>query len=269
MTVASVLLDREEGSRAERGTAGSRVIRIAHVQGLTASTGTEKLWEATTASDGVTSIPAVGDAHPSSSTMKVTRVSAEPLGPADAARVVIEYEFTPATGAGGGAPDPGDGSISDGVIQVGASTTTVRTQLDKDGAPLEVTFSAWTKTDETTQIGEAEIEVPQPVLRRVRTETVEPSATKLGYVGTVNNATIWGYAARTLLCRRIEGVSTDGGLTWEVTYEFQLRPQTWDQQIPFRDPTTGQPAAGITTSDGIATHQVFPTSTWASIGIEF
>ena len=118
-----------------------------------------------------------------------------------------------------------------------------------------------------TQGADVELSIPQLVLTETRKERATPANTARAYVGSVNQFAIFGGAARTWLCTRIEGTTNDAGATYEVTYEFQYAEQTWDAVVVFRDPNTQRPVDAPEEGEGIKTVQVYRVANFAALGL--
>jgi len=190
-------------------------------------------------------LPAMGDAHPVYAGMFVTQKTARPVD-AQSVRVEIAYTWDQPdisrndTGAAGtAAPD------DPGVIEVGAATQRKKTYVDVKGNQLLV---GHTFTDAVNGVGHKEIqaasvdvEVPQHILRQSRKEKASPHKKARRYVGTINQAPIWGYDQATLLCTRLSGVSSDNGKTFDVTYEFQYNADSWNADVLFIEKKSGKP----------------------------
>jgi len=128
-------------------------------------------------------------------------------------------------------------TADDSLIQVGSSVTSEETQVDKDGNQLVIQL-----TNEPDQNGSVDIQVPETVLLFERKEGSSPLSKSIANTGKVNSASLGSgtYAAKTLLCLGIEGVSSDNGDTWQVTYRFQYKPGTWNAEAVYEDPETGR-----------------------------
>ena len=74
-------------------------------------------------------------------------------------------------------------------------------------------------------------------LRRLESKTPLNKAAK--FVDKTNSKTFLGTGKKTWLCTSINGVSSDGGKTYEVTYVFEYRREDWDVVLAFTDKDTG------------------------------
>lgn len=161
--------------------------------------------------------------------------------------------------------DPGT-DPEDSTIQVGSSVTATRTQRDNTGAKINITL-----TGQPDQIGETDLQVPETVVIFERRESANPLTKSLANTGRVNSVALGSgtYAIKTLLCLGIDGVSTDDGATWQVTYRFQYRPETWDATVVYTDPETDRPHKDISFSpaDGVVTVEVYPEADFTSLSL--
>lgn len=218
---------------------------------------------------GDAGIPSYYDQYPNTggtgefAAIYALEISCEPLNEENTFyRVVASYSRP-----GFSEKDPGETS-SDSLIQVGSSVTGSTTQVDKDGAQIDVDL-----TGQTTQVGTVEVQVPEVVLSFERREVASPITKAIANTGFVNSASLGGgtYAVRTLLCLGIEGVSTDDGESYQVSYRFQYRPATWDAVIAYIDPETDRPHEDIDigTADGIEVVKVYSEVDFSSLTLNF
>lgn len=156
----------------------------------------------------------------------------------------------------------------DSLIQVGSNVTGGKTQVDNTGAQIMVSLTGY-----EPQVGDVEIQVPETVILFERKEAGSPLTKSLANTGRVNSSSLGSgtYAARTLLCLGIEGVSTDNGINWQVTYRFQYRPDTWDATVVYIDPETDRPADSINIAgnDGVEIVQIYPTADFSSLNLNW
>lgn len=150
-------------------------------------------------------------------------------------------------------------------IEVGASLAQVETNLDKDGnkITLSYTYPVGYKLDankagETiTQGGFYTKLVPEATARYRRTELGSPLVKATQYVGRVNSGTFLGLSAGYWLCTSIVGRSDDGGYSFDVNYEFQVRQDGWAQKLVYINPDTGLPPEDIVDEVGAKTIDVY------------
>jgi len=172
-----------------------------------------------------------------------------------------------------GVPDfsqkPPSEDANDSTIQVGSSVSSSKTQKDKDGNQIVVALSG-----QPDQVGDVDIQIPETVLVFERKESSSPFAKSKTNVGFVNSASLGSgaYAARTLLCLGIDGTSTDDGETWQVTYRFQYRPDTWDALIVYIDPETDRPHDDINLASagaGWVSKRIYPEVDFSTLSLPF
>ena len=181
----------------------------------------------------------------------------DPIG-ANAAKVKITYK---------GYPLP--------TIEFDGTLAQVETNIDANGIPITVKYK-FPKTYvyeerfrgiEVTQSCLAPVLVPEPVF------TVRWLITSWGVTGEANGYPTYtiaylkwlfegkvnrsefgiGYllsGPRTWLCEKVNGVSRDGGITYEAAMTFHQRKQTWDVPVTFVDPHDGLPPADIVNGVG-------------------
>jgi len=167
----------------------------------------------------------------------VRSVTARPL-PGGHVRVVATYGPPDPLSSGTGGEDP------PGLIEVGATVSTVRTQRDSAGAPIVVSYTygrpGGAYYGQTIEQGaEVELQVPQAQVSITRRETTRPLDRAIEYVGRVNASSWQGYAPRTWLITAITGSSDDGGESYTVRYELAYAPDTHDPTVAYRDHLEG------------------------------
>lgn len=130
----------------------------------------------------------------------------------------------------------------DNEILLGNSPSVTITEVDPDGNSITRTLKP--------QTGLVDVQVPQTTMRFSRKETQDTLVKSQAYVGKLNDDTFFGGAAGTVLCTRIESSSTDGGVNFDVAYEFQYRPDGWKADVVYIDPETSLPLKGANATDG-------------------
>lgn len=249
-----IKLNVREGSRiSSRVGARTTMTMVMDVSGLTGTRGS-MLWAAL----NHPRVPRKGERHPSVNNMLAQTIDGELIS-GDTARLTIGYEESSEAGV---IYTNKKENTKDGLIQIGGSITTGPTQLDKDGVPLTVQFISTTGVVSTQGVT-VQVARPQSSRRIERTETVPDLSLSDKFTGTVNQFSIWGRPARTLLCRSIQFTSRDGGVTWAGSYEFQYNEDTWDVYMYFKDKDTGDPKVGITRTNGIERRRVLKEEDFA------
>lgn len=199
-------------------------------------------------------IPRYGEPHPVVPGLRVTNIAASSWDDGQV-KVVITYsrpsseEDTPYEPDTGPAADPeGRGTMS-----LSATVQDVETQRALDGAALLVLYTG-ELTDEDgnpvevendPQVATVTVGRPMAVVTFTRKETASPIANAMVFVGAINSGRLGIFPPQTLLCSRIDATTSDDGLTFDVSYEFQFNRETWTAFIAYIDPETGQPPADI------------------------
>lgn len=199
-----------------------------------------------------TGIPALGDAHPSSSLEYCYLREAIPTIEGKANDIVrIRLIYANATW-------PTERQQVN-TLEVGGALSQIQTNKDRFGNTITVgyTYPADYAYDDALRGTFVETSglvtklVPERHIVKRRIEYSDPSLKADLYLGAVNSGP-WsldiGAATGTWLCTQLEGVSNDGGLTWVVTYAFQYRKDTWETTVTFIDPNTGRPPADLYTA---------------------
>ncbi len=255
----SVIKDIIDGNLAE-DSSGFSVDRVFIVSGLTGKPHT-RLYNAMIEPD----IPPLNQPHPSIPGIVAVNRTSEPMGTdSGKARITVSYK----------APDeqelPAE-EEQDAVIQVGSSTSQSETQRDINGDQLlvSITFADGT-TD--TQAGPVTVESPILALSYQRKEPFSPIKKSILYSGAINNKRLSKYFdKRTLLCKGIEGVSDDGGLTYSVSYLFEYNPVTWLAQLIYKDNETDKPHADVSVFDfnGFNFAEVYEEKDFTKLNLDF
>ena len=232
-------------------------------------------------------IPRRGDFHPFLNGVRCVEVSARPEADDNSIFSVTASWKLPSPEE---KPPEGD-NVDQGVISVGSTTTSKETNHDNEGQLMQIFAMVRDPSKQAKplykggplsyqyigqlQTGTVQIEVGQAVMTLSRKEAQAPLAKSLKFTGSVNAASIWGLSARTLLCRRIEGRSDDGGATYIVDYEFEYNPETWDAFITGTEPETGgplDPDAILELGGAKAASlrfEVYPKNDFSQLGLDF
>jgi len=121
------------------------------------------------------------------------------------------------------------------IIEVGTVEVQTTTNKDKDGETIFVEHNG----DKRSVLVSTEGEESYLICRRV--ETSSPESDARFYVNHVNASAFRGDGPRTWRCAGINGVTNDNGTTYEVTYEFRYREETFDINVLYIDSETGSP----------------------------
>lgn len=199
----------------------------------------------------------IGAFHPDMWALPCSRIEARPAsdGSTTAAEVVAEY-FYPETGQGF-INYPSDTAIPQ--IEVVSTVQPMTTQfwLKLEGHVLKkrqiiVRGPSADGTETIDQPGVVEFYQPLLVFRYRRRELpVDSRGRRVGdkardFVGTINNKPVFGDPKHYWMCTRIDTPSDDGGASFNLTYEFQRHPDSWDPVVIFTDKNTGEPVVIIT-----------------------
>lgn len=175
-------------------------------------------------------------------------------------RVTIEYRRPDYT-----QQEPSE-EEADAIITVGSSVTSSKTEVDNAGAQIIVTLAG-----QPDQTGSVDIQIPETVLAFQRREPSNPLTKALTYVGKVNSASLGSgtFAIGTLLCLGIEGETTDGGESYNVSYRFQYRPGTWVATVVYIDPETDRTHADvvIATDTGVEYPEIYDEANFSSLDL--
>lgn len=177
-----------------------------------------------------------------------------------------------------------DGSVNeaDAQLSLGGTTQGGTTEFWFKGSGNNTKEQMFTKflasgadpATETTQPGAVEFSESMPTYIYTRREPGDlPIAEKVRlFRGTLNDAEFDGQFPRhTLKCTDLSGTTSDGGITFQVTYAFQFNPDTWNPVVIHRDPKTGDSII-ISETDFAAfealqlTESLAPTTTLPIIG---
>lgn len=255
-----ITVDILEGAKLVNGADGTLTLtRVVIVDGVEGN-GDEKLWKALL----IQGVPQRGEVHP---TIPLLRCSTREATPLDTSKVqiVCTYEIW-------------NSKIQTAdenqkcQIEVGGTVQEESTNFDKDGNLMEVTHR-YVDLDnkpiliddgtgnQIAKVGKAPAEVnkqiPMMVKKFSRKEIGDPSLKAQDFLGSVNSTPVFNATARKWLCTRLDGISDDGGETYNVNYEFQLNLSTWDVTIVFIDPDTNQPPIGLIEGEGIKVFKVY------------
>ena len=270
--LSAVVLAGSKASKAEEGK--NSITQVYIVTGVT-----DAAIDKPMAAIAVSGIPQIGESHPTYTTLKVISISSEPAteGSTEKWKVTVEYGIseeenvdTGSTVSFGGtvttaettkAFDLGGSGLFDKAIEVGT--------LDRDAqaTPRDLPTTVPKQACLVSKF------VPQFVLTATRRETSSPAAAAIAYVGKLNSAsvTIQGqsYAARTLLCTRITGETSDNGDTYTVNYEFQYRPaDDWKVECVAIDPESGAPYQNIKNiASGIVSFHMYDEVAFAGLNL--
>lgn len=243
-------VDYIEGATLTVSSTGIEAQRVARVSGLRGPAA-DRLNEALQSAG----MPHIGDPHPTIGGLFATTLSVKPNGSNDAI-VTIRYQSRSATN--------GDASM----MTVGSSVTQVSSNLDSTGNIISVSYSpTGSTTDLLTQTARVSRLTPQTTLQFTRTESASPLAKARRYVGAINQTTIFESAPGKWLCVGIDGKSSDGGASYQVTYAFQLNTEGWQPTVSYTDPSTRQTPLDLVEGVGTKRIKVYPEAEFKELGL--
>lgn len=225
-----------EGQTGGLNSGGFFATRVWIIDGITPGTSMIKVID-----DGMdaASLPAYFALHPDSggsptqdiSNTYMQEISGEWVdGENTIARVTAQYS-RPAS------PEqqtPDDSNPGAAIIRIGSTVSNKKS--NKDAAGNVITISL---TGQEDQLAEIDVNVPNSLITFSRKESASPLSKDITYRNKVNSVALGSLAAETVLCLGIEGESTDNGLTWNITYNFQYDPDGFNNQIVvYIDPET-------------------------------
>lgn len=88
-------------------------------------------------------------------------------------------------------------------------------------------------------------QIPLIVATLSRRESEDPAQKGFDNVGRLNSRRFIGGGKGLWLCTKIGGPSSDGGQTFQVTYEFMRKKGGWNTDVAFTDERTGKIPADI------------------------
>jgi len=259
----AVISEIKDGGSVSFGQDGVQCTRIFFVTELVGAV-TRRLYDAAF----VSGVPRRGEAHPSIPSIIATSVQVEPIE--SGAKVTVNYQ-QPAYDAK--EPDETEQAI----IRVGSTVQEASTSRDKDGEVIKVKFTYVPVDEDGNQGEQITIDYVPVLLYQVASSTLDyqrresrnPMQKSIKYTANVNKFDIAGFKARTLLCAGIDGESSDGGVSYLVTYRFQYNPDTWDAEFFYIDPETGQPHQDVTVqpANGYGTAKIYKELDFSALNV--
>ena len=162
-------------------------------------------------------------------------------------------------------------------LEVGGSLETARTDIDKDGNPLLVSYnppsgSEFEPVDQ--HIKEARFQRPSPHVRLTRREQItglQLLATKLQFEAHTNETEFLGWPQDHWLMGNIDGRSDDGGDTYVVSYPIFFARETWDVRLKVQAQESGSETLripdDISEGNGLHTYSLYPRANFNLLGI--
>jgi len=231
---------------------GTELLRVFIVSELTGSAPV-RMANALSAAD----IPQIGDHHAEIPSIRVTRRTVRPMG-ASTMEVIVTYSFALAEQLPPDVTQPAQLQITTSVRSEERTEDIFGEEIIVEHIFEEEDADGNTVLTPKSAVVPVTVQIPQPTLRLTRREPESPFIKSLVFVGSVNNA-LWNSAEpRTMLCTHLDGITDDGGETYQVSYEFQYNAGTWDAIVYFTDPDTGRPVEGLVEGVGIRRYEVYP-----------
>lgn len=202
-------------------------------------------------------IPRVGDVHPLDSTIRVDRVvasMADARSSQTQAIVTVDYGF-PSEAGNIFNQDPDDPAALP-TTEVATTLQSATTFFATNRQPLVIrTPGEPPEGDEEGPpaprkvLAGVDFQIPMTTFIYRRRERNNPQQKSLDFVQHIDGddtvpgtGFIFGEPRKHhWLCTAISGSTDDGGDTYNVTYEFQRHPDTWDPIVVDIDPKTGRP----------------------------
>lgn len=174
--------------------------------------------------------------------------------------VIIEVTWSEQVTIIGGIPPDDDG---DAITTVGAVVEIVETEFDKNGD--EITVQRNSTSPEIIQ--PVQYRRPAPILESSRYEVSSPRTRAETFVGKLNSLSWNGYAAETVLCTGIVGTTRDRGVSYDVRYSFEYKPNGWTTTVVFIDEDTGRPIANLVDNESKKTIDLYDAVSFSSLNI--
>ena len=250
----SMTIDLVDGNDARQTADGWEFTRTAVVRGLTGAAVVQMV-EAVTAVPG---LPRIGEPHPAYPAARL-----QERQPAAEGGGVVRVRLIYRTPTGGQAPQ--DKKKTTVEIRAGLSSQAV----DKDIKGRDMVVEYRDKQNVVHQQPVvADIGLPSVVLVFRRQETGSPGQKAVAYVGKVNAGSWQGFAEAHWRCNAITGISEDG-VTYDVTYEFELRPTKygWWWTGIYIDPEIGRAPVDLKWGTGKKNYEVYEEADFAGLGL--
>ena len=219
-------------------------------------------------------VPQTGQSHSSTSDIQVDDASAA-LADSDPNKVIVTVTYRrPVVDGNSITNDKGPGGATEvdyGVLEVWTTSTETETGVDIDGKQITVSHT-YTKGDRAgttvTQGANLAVQVPQSGFRLTRIEDASPLENAARFVGFTNISQWNGYKRKMVLCVGIDGRTSDGGLTYEVSYNFAVDIDSWVQTVMFVDPETGTRPDDLVPFESLKYYEVYPSADFSGLNID-
>jgi len=246
---AKIISDVLEGSRLEHGDNGFVARRTMVVTDIPGS-GTAILHNAMIARG----VPYWGQSHPTIIGLPVRhRVATLEPGSQSKVRIEIVYEY-PSGSSNLYVNDPDDLTAGAASIEISNTVQGSKTERDYEGNDIVVPRHEYQDSEGKEMVApagvrEVEYQLPATIIRYRRRERNSPGNKSRLYTGKINafsnlnpdgSGKTFTDPPHYWMCTGITGLSDDGGLTYNVNYEFQHNADTWDVLLGPRGPN-GEP----------------------------
>lgn len=255
----AVKFDIKQGSTITRDKNGWRIERIGLVTfDLDTSPPAVDAILHAAATDG--SLPALGDPHPSISTVYLHTITAEPVS---AGKFRVRLIYT---------DDPGYPSTDNIAIRVSAATAPDTTGKDRDNLDLTTIYRTQNDIDNSwfsVEYFQANIERPRATIEFTYTVTgTFPKSLIDGYLGTINATTWNGYPLETVMCQAVD-VSPQGD-DWRVVFRFVYNPDGWAYEAQIAAPVAQVVEftdVGLNSTTGRKEFDIYPIAEFNTLGL--
>ena len=207
----------------------------------------------------VAGVPDLGSSmpDPNFNALTVTSLTSEAKGSGSTFKVVAVYSQPSATQI----PPTDIKLAANATLTVGTTLVEVETSFDRFANEIITEHKAGKEVR-----GSVRYFSPSTTITYMRRELGSPGNFASNFIGGVNNAIAFGDPVGTWLITNISGTTTDGGVEYLVTYEFQRSPkigknldgtgedwnvQPWDPLIVEIDPDTGDFVKGAEINKGM------------------
>lgn len=205
-------------------------------------------------------MPQIGDPHPAQPSAILEDFSGVSIDADGSVSGILQYRT----------PDRTVPTDDDVVITGSTTLSQVDTNVAFDGTILTTQYTYPTDYKELETLRGVTVDqpaivsklIPQPTETFTLIESDNPRVKSSIYVGKLNSETFLDGNAKTWMCTGIRWNSQNGGVTYQVSYDFQWRPDGWDEVIVFIDPQTAHPpimSDATAKALGIKTYQIYQT----------
>lgn len=207
--------------------------------------------------------PALFDFHPTIEGIQVVNKSVTPKS-SKQYRLAVQYEAI-----------DDDQSLTSNpnetTINIGTSVQQVETNLDVNKEPIVIRDAVDAEGEQLPdQGGVVSVYRPQTTISFSRREEVQGNervTADLSVVGKINDSSFFGYPELTMLCTGITSSSSDGGLSYQTTYEFQYNKQTWVIDVAYTDDSNNPRGDASINRGSIIPVQVYERANFGALNL--